>query len=389
MIRSSSVRTRFNVPRQTPVEPLESRRLLAGVGPLVISEFMADHSAGLVDENNEFSDWIEIHNPTATAVNVDGYYLTDDAALLTKWRLPAVNIGANGYLIVFASDKDRTTPRLHTNFNLSTEGEYLRLVRPDGVPASDAYAPEFPQQVENVSYGVLGGAERYFTSPTPGAPNVGGLTGVVSDTVFDVDRGFFDAPFDLRIATLTPGATIRYTVDGSRPTATTGTVYTTPIPIHRSTVVRAAAFKAGLVPSDVDTQTYLFLDDVVRQTHDATLAAGLPPTWGNIIPDYGMDPDVVGQNGEDLYSGLYAATIKDDLRSVPTLSIVLPVDDMFGPNGIYSNSTRRGDEWERAASVELIDPGNGADPTAALRAGTTPGEFQVNAGIQIQVGAFR
>ena len=139
------VRSRRSVPR-SPVESLESRRLLSGAGPLVISEFMADHSAGLVDENNEFSDWIEIHNPTATAVNVDGYYLTDDAALLTKWRLPAVNIAGNGYLVVFASDKNRTTPRLHTNFKLSNDGEYLGLVRPDGDTVSDHYAPEFPEQ---------------------------------------------------------------------------------------------------------------------------------------------------------------------------------------------------------------------------------------------------
>src|SRR5688572_4310034 len=265
------VRFRRSVSR-SPVESLESRRLLSGAGPLVISEFMADHSAGLVDENNEFSDWIEIHNPTAAAVNADGFYLTDDAALLTKWRLPAVSVPANGYLIVFASDKNRTTPRLHTNFKLSNGGEYLGLVRPDGATVSDHYAPGFPEQVENVSYGVLGGVERYFTTPTPGAANVGGHTGVVSDTVISVDRGFFDAPFSLSIATLTPGATIRYTLDGTRPTPTTGAVYGGPFTIQRSTVVRAAAFKAGLVPSDVDTQTYLFLDDVVRQTHDATLA---------------------------------------------------------------------------------------------------------------------
>src|SRR5687768_7482777 len=108
MIRWWSLPSRRNVSRRTQVERLEDRRLLAGVGPLVISEFMADHSAGLVDENNEFSDWIEIHNPTAAAVNADGFYLTDDAAPLTKWRLPAVSVPANGYLIVFASDKNRT-----------------------------------------------------------------------------------------------------------------------------------------------------------------------------------------------------------------------------------------------------------------------------------------
>src|SRR5256885_17180666 len=59
------------------------------------------------------------------------------------------------------------------------------------------------------------------------------------------------------------------------------------------------------------------------------------------------------------------------------MSIVLPAADMFGPSGIYPNSTLRGDAWERGASVELIDPNGGAD------------EFQVNTGLQIQGGAFR
>jgi hypothetical protein len=149
--------------------------LLTGAGPLVINEFMADHSTGLADEDGEFSDWIEIRNPTAVPVNADGYYLTDDAAVPTKWRLPAVSIPAGGYQLVFASGKNRLTlPRPHTNFKLAREGEYLGLVQPDGVTVSDEYAPQYPEQVENVSYGVLNGAERYFTTPTPGAANARG-----------------------------------------------------------------------------------------------------------------------------------------------------------------------------------------------------------------------
>ena len=100
-----------------------------------------------------------------------GYSLTDDDALLTKWQFPSTSIPANGYLVVFASDKDRafSGQQLHTNFKLSDTGEYLALVHPDGVTVSDEYSPKFPEQVENVSYGVFNGAERYFTSPTPAA----------------------------------------------------------------------------------------------------------------------------------------------------------------------------------------------------------------------------
>ena len=65
-----------------------------------------------------FSDWIEIHNPDGSEVDLDGYFLTDKASNLDKWRIPAVTIPAGGYLVIFASDKDRSNPEveLHTSF---------------------------------------------------------------------------------------------------------------------------------------------------------------------------------------------------------------------------------------------------------------------------------
>src|SRR5215218_10030635 len=86
------------------VEAVESRLLLAG--DPVISEFMAVNNNGLVDFEGKRSDWIEVHNPTAGPLNLEGYYLTDDptAAGRTKWRFPAVTLPAGGYLVVFASD---------------------------------------------------------------------------------------------------------------------------------------------------------------------------------------------------------------------------------------------------------------------------------------------
>src|SRR5690348_15996215 len=99
--------------------------LLSGVGPLEISEFMANNSTGLTDENCDYSDWIEIHNPTPAAINASGYFLTDDPAVPNKWQLPALSIPGAGYTVIFASGKDRTTPQPHTNFKLSASGEYL------------------------------------------------------------------------------------------------------------------------------------------------------------------------------------------------------------------------------------------------------------------------
>ncbi|MGB0387932.1 MAG: CotH kinase family protein [Ardenticatenaceae bacterium] len=139
---------------------------------VVISEFMASNESTLADEEGEFSDWIEIHNRDSTQINLEGWYLTDDEEELTKWAFPETILGADRYLLVFASEKDRTASPLHTNFKLKRSGEYLALVEPDGSTIAWEYAPEYAPQFQDVSYGLDGQQnERYFTSPTPGEPN--------------------------------------------------------------------------------------------------------------------------------------------------------------------------------------------------------------------------
>lgn len=151
-----------------------------------ISEFMASNTRGLADETGARSDWIEIYNPSSAAVNLEGWSLTDDPDDPGKWRFPATNLAGGAFLVVFASGEDRRVPgaRLHTSFQIAAGGEYLALVRPDGVTRTSEFAPEFPQQVPDVSYGVaqsgpppeyvLSAGAVYFTAPTPGAVNWGG-----------------------------------------------------------------------------------------------------------------------------------------------------------------------------------------------------------------------
>jgi hypothetical protein len=139
--------------------------LAAGVysSNVVISEFAASNSNGLTDENGSREDWIELHNPTPFSVSLNGWYLTDDAANLKKWKFPNVTLPSKGYLVVFASDKNRRVAGspLHTNFKLTSDGEYLALVKADGTTISWDYAPVFPEQLQNISYGI---------TPIPGAP---------------------------------------------------------------------------------------------------------------------------------------------------------------------------------------------------------------------------
>ena len=123
----------------------------------MISEFVADNATGLRDEDNTLQDWIEIHNPSTAPFILDGWYLTDNATNLTKWRFPNVTLAAGDFIVVFASNKDRRIPgaTLHTNFSLKATGEYLALVRPDGATVQQQYAPVFPSQTADRSYGLM------------------------------------------------------------------------------------------------------------------------------------------------------------------------------------------------------------------------------------------
>jgi hypothetical protein len=123
----------------------------------LITEIQASNDATLVDENGGYSDWIEIYNPCLPSVDLDGWYLTDDPSAPTKWRFPPSTVIERGTsIVVFASGKDRAVSgaELHTNFRLDVEGEYLALVEPDGSTVAHEFAPAFPPQLPNVSWGL-------------------------------------------------------------------------------------------------------------------------------------------------------------------------------------------------------------------------------------------
>src|SRR5438093_8822884 len=122
----------------------------------VINEFLASNQKTLADENGDSSDWIEIYTPGPSDLPLNGWYLTDDPAALQKWRFPSVTMAAGGYLVVFASGKNRIDPasELHTNFKLDASGEYLALIKPDGLTVAQEFAPHYPPQREDISYGI-------------------------------------------------------------------------------------------------------------------------------------------------------------------------------------------------------------------------------------------
>ncbi len=214
---------------------------------------------------------------------------------------------------------------------------------------------------------------------TPGAVNgVPQFTGVVQPVVFSQKHGFYSSAISLALSTTTPGAVIRYTLDGSTPTASHGQVYAGALALSRTSIVRAAAFRSGYEPTRVSTQSYFFLNDVIRQSPTgARPAAGWPAgTVNGQVANYGMDPDIVNATNPAV-GGVDA--VKKALLALPTVSLVSDLPHLFDPaTGIWVNPGARGFDWERPCSLELIGDGNSA-----------AGGFQVNCGMRIRGGFSR
>jgi hypothetical protein len=152
-------------------------RITVGVNvevlPPVINEFVADNETGLSDREGDREDWIEIYNPNPFAIELGGWSLTDDPAEPGKWIFPAHVIESDGYLVVFASEKDGP---LDLSFRLAGGGEYLALVSPDGDIVQE-FAPTYPSQFDDVAFGIpTGGGVAVSLRPTPGAANGTGLS---------------------------------------------------------------------------------------------------------------------------------------------------------------------------------------------------------------------
>jgi Ca2+-binding RTX toxin-like protein len=334
---------------------LESRVLMA-VGP-IINEFLASNEDTNSDEDGDASDWIEIHNPNSTPISLNGYYLTDDQGELTKWKFPDVSLAPNAYLLVWASDKDRADPAkpLHANLKLSDEGEYLGLVDPDGVTIASDFGAAFPPQTTDISYGVTPAGGLDYLIPTPGAAN--NLGSPVATVQFDHERGLYTTPFNLALSTATNGASIRYTTDGSMPTETAGTLYTGAIPIDNTIVVRAIGFKAGSTSTAVIQASYIFPAKVLQQPENIPGYPNPPepinnPGRGEIdVPlTYGMDPNIVNDPQ-------YAQQALDGLSQIPTLSVGVDPNHIFGDSGFY-DTPREIDPPPIPMSFEFIDPNN-------------------------------
>jgi hypothetical protein len=252
-----------------------------------ISEFMADNNRGIQDDDGTRSDWIELLNAGTLPVNLNGWFLTDNASNLTKWTFPPVVIDPNKYLLVWASSKNRTNPAapLHTNFKLGKDGGYLGLADPNTNVVS-AFNP-YPAQQTDVSYGsdrVDPTLVGFYSVPTPGAQNSTSGTGFAPEPVFSLASGIYTNA-SLTLTITAPSGTIRYTVDGSLPTATNSILYSGPITFGTNLTIKARVFPADttIFPSAIVARNFIFLDDSTID-FNSNLPVLIISTEGRAIP---------------------------------------------------------------------------------------------------------
>ncbi len=175
---------------------------------------------------------------------------------------------------------------------------------------------------------------------------------------FSFSRGIYDSAFNLSLYTNVPDASVKYTLDSEWPSTDCGNLYTSPIPISGTTVVKAITYTATDT-SKIVTHTYIFLEDVLSQ----------PDSLSIYPPDTEMDTAIVNDPQ-------YREDIKDGLKEIITAIITLPEEHFIDPDiGIYANPFDRGRASERLASIEFLF----ADGS----------HMQENMGVRVHGGASR
>lgn len=230
-------------------------------GQVVVNEVSASNYSDQADSFGEYEDWIELFNTTGTPVDLSGWYLSDSQANNTKWPFPAgASIPGNGHLLVYCSGRNTNVGgAYHTNFKLNqTAQERAVLSDPAATIISEFQLLDRTQT--NHSRGrVTDGAGTWglFLDPTPGATNTSASAEYAPTPVFSVPSGVQGGPVSVALTAAGPGLTIRYTLDGTVPTAAS-TAYAAPINVATTTVVRACTFSsdAAVPPSAVETNTY-------------------------------------------------------------------------------------------------------------------------------------
>lgn len=275
---------------------------------LYINEIMASNVLSHVNSEGEYEDWIEIYNSGTSSVNIAGYFLTDNYRAGNYWKIPNTSpskttVPPNGFLLFYADGKTEQGPT-HLPFQLAKEGEEVALISPDGRTIIDSLRYGF--QYRDISYGRMpdgGNAKGYFETPTPGASNVQGYSGVAGIPQILTSSGFYSGNVLVTVQASELLDTLRYTLDGSDPVRTSSR-YSGPLSLSSTKVFKVKSFGLNKMPSPIQVHTYF-----VNTEH-----------------------------------------------TLPVLSLSTDPENLFNPQtGIYVNNNKEGRAWERPVELEWFE----------------------------------
>ncbi len=308
------------------------------------------------------NDWVELYNNDVSPVNLTGWHLTDKPGNSLKWSFPNVTIPAGGYLVVICDGADVTAPVaggfLHASFKLSASGDYLALTGPAGALVS-ALSPAYPKQYTFQSYARDGsGNWKYCDTATPGAANAGTFFNVVVATpAVSVPGRFYSNSTTVNFTCATTGATIRYTTDGSEPTATSPAA--TSLTLSANTALRLRAFLTNYVPSQTVTHTYLIARTAAQQSLPAFCLTG--DSAQAFYRPFGVfaivNNNTTAANGPVNYTGAIWS-------SHPDATTLSPPNTAENPS-LYNAPMQSGKPAERPIGIEILH----TDATPDLRNG--------------------
>lgn len=328
---------------------------------IVINEIMASNATTHADEDGDYEDWIELYNAGGETVYLDGWALSDHYHEPYQWMFPPISMEPGEYLLVWASGKDRTENELHTNFRISSAGEELILVDPQGNWADHIPPLWLPTDISLGRYPDGSDDLWYYTSPTPGQPNSsGGYPDLLEAPHFSHASGFFTHPFYLKVTHPDPQVELRYTLDGSLPTS-----------------------QSPLMPDSLW---------IYNRKHDADQISAIPttsqtaPEWYRWFPP--MDTVFKGTNirvkafkegSLNPFAQTRTYWVDEDIfsrYSLPVISISMDQDDLLGSSGIYTHFNQSGPNWERPVHISFFE----ADGSQG---------FATDAGIRVHGGNSR
>ena len=267
---------------------------------IVINEFLAANLGVNQDSYGNYSDWIELFNNGTEAINLEGFFLTDDENDKQKWVFPYVVVEPGNYLLVWASGKDRKGSELHTNFKLSVSGEFIGLFNPSGVLVDSR---SFASQETDVSESRIpnGSGEFIKSYPSPNYKNAEGVPIHGVELTFSHESGYYNGAINVEITANDEIGVIYYSFRGE-PVNQNSQDYYSPIPINTTTALRVRVYQDELAISKEYNLSY-FID------FDSQL---------------------------------------------PVLSLVTDSTNLYGPTGIFDNLDGIGKDWERPVAVEYL-----------------------------------